>query len=837
MTPQQPASAGRNALAPKTYGAYIDGAGKRHPWQVADNRTLVWEGKPYLPVGGRFQVRSWSAEADVTTAQAEDVLLLRRLKASGISEALLEPVGTPISRVAPSRIQAIVDAAETEGLTYGIALGDGPSAPLLGYQVQPSRFRQPAGTSGFVHFTVRDPVSALYCLALPDGEVLDVGEGAVIEGGARVPVRSELERAVVVLYPEKVFRGADGLPNVWDDFDAYRDRVLEALGHVRFGPGLRFFVDPLPATLSLDGLNRTVVPSGSGATREWGVYLSRRYRTVGELSNAWRVTRLDAIRDFAVAARLLPLWFDGKGLPALLDRETRDRIPVEDFRSGFWADLDAFKAESYRGYAGQLAASLKRGVADVPVLVRTRGFTPMLAGLTARDIFDGLAVEASPGSLATAAEAAAQATDAARPIWIAAFGVREDRRVVPAGFASESALTATLDGLRSLGARGYFVDGVRLVDPDRMADDLSRLPDQLGWLSGYARRLESNNTAAAPGIEQGAVFYPRVMGLPPVRLASGAWWLPTDRSHSAYDFGNCGRGYGITETGGNAFYLWHSTESRQVRVRIPKALKDARIAWSPANRGSRNKDMLTLQVGPEPVRVTGFGSSIPLPGEAFEEALATARALAAELRRRDHPNARLIPMELDRFRSGYNPESPQQGYSQLQAVLEQIAKMQSLLQPYAYVWLEGELLSPRISHYFDLTEPWSGASGGRVLSYFGRSEGSLAPSASFTLAVNKNRTYRLFVAGSVDARFIVRLDGQLLGGDETVAPKMVGASYGVRAGLVWYDCGSVTLAPGDRTLTVLPSGPFSLDALLLTSDAFVPNGPHPPSLLPPASPK
>src|ERR1019366_4040581 len=71
-------------------GAYSDKKTKsRHTWQVNGAHTLLWDGAPYLPVGGAFSPRSFAVGTDA--AWNADVTALNALKAKCIHDLIVWP--------------------------------------------------------------------------------------------------------------------------------------------------------------------------------------------------------------------------------------------------------------------------------------------------------------------------------------------------------------------------------------------------------------------------------------------------------------------------------------------------------------------------------------------------------------------------------------------------------------------------------------------------------------------------------------------------------------------------------------------------------------------------
>jgi len=821
-----------------TDGVYTDGAGEKHPWRVAENHSLVWDGKPFVPVGGLFQVKSWApgaSEADVT----DDLAALQRLKASGITDIYLQPLKGGITLIKPTAIQRIVDAAEAEGFTYGLSLADAPRTPLLGYQILPGRYLQDApGNGGQVRFPIKNLSRALWFVADPGTrQVLDLGTADIVAEGARANVSFKEGRNRLVLYPERLFLAGSelGIPNVWEGFDKYRDDLLMLFSQVKLGKGFRFFSDPLGLTLSLAGEARQIVPSGTAFQTEWALYLSHRYATLDSLEAKWGITERGTVKSFDDAAQLLPLWWAEKGLPQFYHKGKGSLIATQDSASSFWQDLETFKTESLRGYMNQLAIALKRGVAEVPVVYRSRGFSPLFARIEARAGFDGVGIEAYGKGIEpvayTGAEAYAQLSDAPRRLWLPVLATQESRipQTTQPGFATKRLLFSMLDALRDTGARGFYVDGARLVEPTRIAYDLSQQPEQLGWLGEYQRQLGVMGIGAAAPPRDKAVFYPRTYKpLQPRPLQDGSWWLPSDREYMLYNFGPAGRAYSLSEPEGPVFYLWNPSGPRQIKLKIPKQANlsnAAPLSWLPRERGVITKDTLTLTIGPEPLRLYNF-PSLPLPLEAFPETMARAETLLAGVSKRKFNETSFLGIELQNLKRRYKSEVTTSAYQALTDLQQKVDQMSALLRP--YVWIEAEQVA---GYTFDMVDDRPGASGARVLVSANRPADAALATAVFPVGINLEGALRLYVAATPGATFRVFLDGQPFGGADAPLPRIMGETFALGT-LSWYDCGSVVMPRGIHQIEVRAEGAISLDALLLAPPGIVPSGPLPPPFQP-----
>lgn len=809
-------------------GAYTDSSGGKHLWFVNANHGLVWEGDVWAPAGGVFVARSWKENA--TNADvASDLDALAKVRLAGVRDLLIQPAGPGISTVPVARLQALVDALEGGGFRYGIAIADRTIGPTVVRQVQPSRLQvSRVGLGQTARIGVDHLSSARYVVALPSGEIVDEGEALVADGAAYVPPRSPVEGGTAVVYPERRIPAENApFPAVWDGFDRWRDRIVGALSQVRFGPGLRFWTDPLPPGIVLEGPAASLIPAGTGAGDEWAVFLETKYRSLGEWSTAWRVNRPDSVDSFRRAADWVPMWFDSRGLQSLVNPATGERLPVDSASSAFWTDMAEFKRHILRRSAEQIALALKRGVADVPVVVRCSGKVPWGLDPGGNDSIDGVALQLETGKAVVQDSAVVdrlgEAGHVPRPRWFLTSHVQEAPGRTAVGFASLDSLAQTVNRLIEGGDRGFFVGALHGEDE---SSELIGVADQMAWLVEVGRRSAARGVATLPSPVVRCIPFPANLARESVALDGGGWWLPVERTFRSYDYGPLGRAYGMAEGDGNTFVLW-SDQEREVKFRIPKVLDTAKLAWWPSERGVRSKDVLTLRLGKDPIRLSGFQDSLPLPVDAFETAMSDAIGALRELRARRESEASRMELELSALRTRYRSDNTQSAYTLLQTVLDATSQIESVLRPYRYLWLEAEGGGDiRSTHSFDGSERVRGASGSKVLRISEQSLRHGPAIAVYRVNVNTPQNYRLFVASDVGARYQVRVDGR------TVTPQAgprVGREYSA-ASLVWRDQGEVRMERGDHVVEIVADGPMDLDAVMLSASGARPDGAMPPSV-------
>lgn len=845
------------ASAARAAGVYTDSAGEKHNWRVQNNHVLLWDDKPFVPIGGLFQVKSWAPKGTDDDLKS-DIDALQKISAAGIHDIYLQPSSGGITRVNPVYIQKVIDACEAQGLTYGVSLSDGPRSALLGYQILPSRYRQMVSADGgLLRFTVPDIASAYYALTLLEnggtsGQLVGEGNADLVEEGARVVVPASPTSQMLVLYPERIYHAdSSPMPNLWEGIDEYRDRLLGLFSKVKLGKGFRFFTDPLPGNINLGGEAKQIVPTSREFSAEWAAFLEKRYKTPDDLVRKWKLKEVE-LGSFAEAAQLVPLFFNEKGFHAFYDR-VKDKRYSAELSKVFWDDLDDFKTDSLRAVTNDLSAALKRGIADVPVVIRSKGYAKWLAySMSAsrpdlkRFEFDGLGMDAygkdGNAALYEGADVLSQVTDSPKPLWLPVLATQEARvpETTSPGFTNRESLYNLLDSLRGVGARGFYLDGVRVTDPLRKPYDLSAIPAQLGWLPEYAKQLEATGIATAAPPSANALFFPRnERSLTAAQLEGGAWLLPTDSrngdQYKTYQFGKVGGCYSMDDGDGPVYYLYNLREVRQITLTVPPGLaKESQPFWEPMERGVRKKDTITLTIGPQPVRLKRW-PGLPIPNEAFTELVGDARVLMDLAKQRKLPELTILSADFDRLRTPFRKDNMDQSLLTLMQLQGLTERLRRLLQPYAWIeaeglWREDGVPLQPAQYTFDQVEERPGASGGRVLIVRDRPSTGQSATATYEVNISQEGVYRLWVASSPDANFALRLDN-LPWGDGARGPRPVGKTFGAPP-LVWNECGPMLLTRGTHKLEVRAEGPMALDALLLTPGEFTPNGPNRPPFLP-----
>ena len=820
-------------LKPQASGVYQDAAGGSHAWTVGQAHGLTWDGTPYLPVGASFVPLTW-VDLPTDANWAKDKAALDVLKKSGVRDVLLSAGTRGLTHASPAAVQRVLDYLDASGFQYGLRIADAPDNPLVGYVVKPAVYRNPSppsnGPTRFRH--IPGLTGAFYLLVSTHDKEIDESGAARLAGGdtAEVRLKAQATDDVLLLYPERAYAPGtpEGrLPDLWQGYDGYRDRVLGFFSHVKPGPGFRFFLDPLTANLGFGGEVDNVVPTSDGYRLDFQAWLNKKYNhNVDDLNKGWGIKEHD-LPDFETASRCLPLWSGAKGVAAVYDPVKKVAYVVlnENGIGGhLWSDLAEFRLESVRGYMNSMADVLKRGVADVPVLYGWGGSSGLFTNTQTRGGFDGL----SMGDAATGVYAFAQAEDTPRTTWLISSG----------SSAAAPGLNADWDALKGIGARGFFATVSTAAEARRLGDYGASLSFEARDLTDRPRILPY--PAGAPGVSV------RLRHLP-----DGVWWLPSYRAGAMFQPGDAFTlgpqlvGYRLNDPDGllPRFVVW-SLHGEETQTSFPFP-KDAPVEITDAAgvpiKVQKKKDEWVVPVGPDPIIMSHL-PGVPLPMNAADAADLEATRLL-KLAKAEGMTTDIYEQRLFQIRNSI-PTTPQASDLRYNAYARFIGDLSQILQP--FVWLEGESAS---SYTFDSSVSDSEASGGSYLSLdtdrpppSSTGDGGSGYAAEYQFSVNAAGAYDLWIASSPlssSSPFTYTLDD---GGANTSEDAR--AEGGLYAGkFVWSQLGTVSLARGRHTLTLSVTGPrpsdsryaLAVDALCLSRVPFHPNGTEIPAieLLPP----
>ena len=823
---------------PATGGVYTDWGGTKYPWSINSAHALTWNREPYIPVGGVFCPR-YLANGQTESNWAADAQALDSLKAKGMLDILINPV-VSAAEIPAGAWQKLIEHLDSNGFRYGIGFGLGIRTPLTGTLVKPQSYRQTNIREGAeIGWKVSDAESARCVIADAEGTVHDSGEIRFTGGKAGfVPDTSVLPGSVALLFPRKTLKPhADGwLPDIWSEYDSYRDRLLRSLGSVKFGPGLRFFLDPLTHPLKINLDTDDLVPDSAGFRLEWEAYLSRKYRSVDEMLASWAILDRE-VETYAHAAALIPLWSRGRGVPYMFDPLKNRMIEMDRNtadQSRFWQDLRLCRHDSLAYYMNNAADLLKHNVADVPVIYTYTDQHRMFTNHLPAGGFDGLGIAAYGRGTALvtggASAAYAQANESKRPSWLIVTEMLDgpiQLKLTP-GYETEQGMTRDLDWLRGIGAKGFFVNGFQLPPESAGANaQLLRAPEQIDWLKRYADRVQRENVAhnrpitlPYPACAAGLVSEGRIGG-------GSVWWVPSLSAGKSLEFGTSYAGYMIAMPEGDTTVLWSLAGARETRLYVadPRGVQVLTADMRPIEtKVNLKKRTVTFVIDKNPVVIRGAGEDL-LPLEAVDDCLQQLHALMLEA------ESGKIPVHEARnsFESALRSMKNNQPRLAFMSAVDGLNKAGAALQPYS--WIEAE--SAQTHTFSESIQDGAASAGGFLSLNTETSPPGAGYAAEFRFSVPRDDVYMVWAAAtpsnSEASPFYWTIDADEPQTSAQAVP--VGGSY-LHDRLVWLRLGRARLRKGEHILTLrvtdraTPNGRFhlALDSLMVTRYPFTPSG-------------
>lgn len=825
------------AQKPASAGAYRDRTGAQHAWTIGAGHALTWDGKPYIPVGGTFMPRALALGATEEN-WAADIKALDALKAKGVLDLIIDPV-VSATDISPAVWQRLIDTLEAGGFRYGIAFGQGVKTPLSGIVVRPQVYRI-AGVrdNSDVVWDVDDADNARYVVAdATDGtRILKEGQVRVRDGTATAAVGATAPGgAVALLYPHKFLSPSRSgwMPDLWAGFDVYRDRLLALFSQVKFGAGLRFFLDPLARPLGLLGDGEYLIPDSPGFRMEWEAYLRRRYPSPDAVQQAWCITLSD-VKSYRPLTTLVPLWESRSGVPFMLDYVTGRRYQLGSGAPRFWDDLREFEAQSFSYYMNAAADVLKREVADVPVVYTRTVQHRMFSQTSAADGFDGLGIAAygKGSSLVTggADSVYSQCDDAARMLWclvVETMDTNSPKKTAP-GYASRDALFFDLDWLRGIGARGFYVWGLQILPVEKYAAyQLAAMPEQLEWLKAYGDRSMGSGLAAS---------HPRTVPFPMCAAGivqagpignTGIAWVPSLAPGRLLVFGSSYAGYAIQHDDSEMTVLWSLRGARETHLHIadPSRLQVTTIDGTPVPvRVDVKRKIAVLVFEDTPFILQTHGMDF-VPLEYLEDTTKQLRNMVAHALQDGVP-ALDYRYTVDRVERAMKAKNYLLAGTLLQ---EGIVGLTSLAQP--YTWREGE--NPD-AHTFTEVARIPGASNGAALVLDAASRTQAEGfTASYKFTAPADGDYTVWIACTPPGPQASPFSWTMDGGSAKLSSEgaVVGAPYDGDQ-FVWMNLGHAPISKGVHTFALrvrdvapaLDRYALAVDAIVITRNPFTPRG-------------
>lgn len=552
---------------PMANGCYVEKSGIRHYWHVRDDHALIWDGAPYIPRGGMFHSdqnykfsMSYKQRAKYIHEHEE---ALDAIQAAGFNDLY---VNMGVGLFSPVwNTQVLIDEFNERGIHFGYQLTTG-AKQAFAYSIYSSEtqglVKGIVTISNTLEFT--SPKVYLKSVLLvpedPHEAAVEVSVDQDLTDGAPVGLEiiqmqvSEITDSSVRLsipLPEKMTPGnyyvilkeqttSKRVSNVWETLDETK-KDLEWISRIDWGPGLRFFVDPICNETGFNNANEVRRFWSEPFNQEFADWLERYYdNDLFRLKTRWKLSA-DSISTFQEAAHLIPVRNADEARFSdevwLVDAVSGKIFRTEGSIGGAWMDYNRAVRELYSYKNDEIAAFIKNMVSVPVVSKRVTAWVALEMINRVPGGVDGLGLELYPGregeegnSMAYGAVNGKAEVDAsAQTMWFIATELGYNARpgTIVGGWPSKENLRRHIREVTSLGAQGFFFFGWKLPVPVWKNEQLYDKPHVLKWISEIFSELEQDKP---PVWKQSGVVFPE----------GGNWWQRSggrlwNRYTSVYD--------------------------------------------------------------------------------------------------------------------------------------------------------------------------------------------------------------------------------------------------------------------------------------------------------------
>lgn len=375
---------------PLSFGVFkATKSGNYQLWYVDQTHTLIWNGEPYIPMGGMY-VSPYVLNMNSEDAYKHEIEILDRLKEKGVKHFYINS-NRKVNDTPAWFMEHYYQLLEERGFIYGLqdsaadygdefyemravdaqVVGEGKGS---GRVVVEASGRAQTSTGNIV-----DASNLWVAVNTETGEVVDsgLGKSEVVDSTAMrhfADVKAPADVSYKVYFNPWVKTTSSF--SYLNPFVAREQREQDFhnfYSKMETYDGLRNFIDPIKNEWGFHNYAEPRRLTGPNCDEFYVEWLKEKYSSIEELNESWKM--LDPIESFTIASRIVPVYTADAApefyISYCVDRETGKSYRTNARQGILWDDYITFrdwKTGELNSEAADIASQYSN--ADVPVIVK-----------------------------------------------------------------------------------------------------------------------------------------------------------------------------------------------------------------------------------------------------------------------------------------------------------------------------------------------------------------------------------------------------------------------------------------------------------------------------------